>query len=147
MEIGPLGDFQGRWEESENLVLVFLAFYRPSFPRPTSGPSTLTRPSLANFDRRFYPRQTAKNRKKAHFGYRARPVGLRQGIEDRFLQDQATGAEYRLRDTWGLRAPTRREGLRLMFDIGYKVVIIDRQTFGQVVRQFQWGVHLDVIAT
>ena len=34
-----------------------------------------------------------------------------------------------------------------MFDIGYKVVIIDRQTFGQVVRQFQWGVHLDVIAT
>ena len=33
----------------------------PSFPRPTSGPSTLTRPPLANFDRRFYPRQTAKN--------------------------------------------------------------------------------------
>ena len=61
VEIGPLSDFQGRWEESGNLVLVFLAFYRPSFPRPTLGPSTLPRPSLANFDRRFYPRQTAKN--------------------------------------------------------------------------------------
>jgi len=61
VEIGPLGDFQGRWEESENLVLVFLAFHGLSFPRPTSGPSTLTRSSLANSDRRFYPRQTAKN--------------------------------------------------------------------------------------
>jgi len=63
VEIGPLGDFQGRWDESENLVLVFFAFHGPSFLRPTSGPSTLTRPSLANFVRRFYPRQIAKNPK------------------------------------------------------------------------------------
>ena len=65
VKIGPLGDLQGRWDESENPVLVVLAFHGPSFPRPTSGPSTLTRTSLANFDRRFYPRQTAKNPKKA----------------------------------------------------------------------------------
>ena len=39
----------------------FLAFHRPSSPWPTSGPSTLTRPSLSTFDRRFYPRQAAKN--------------------------------------------------------------------------------------
>ena len=63
VEIAPYCDFQGRWEGSENLPLVFLAFHGPPFPRSTSGPSTLTRPSLANFDRRFYPRQTAKNQK------------------------------------------------------------------------------------
>ncbi len=34
MEIEPYGDFQGRWEESENQPLVFLAFHGPPFPRP-----------------------------------------------------------------------------------------------------------------
>ena len=81
VEIGPLSDFQGRWEESGNLVLVFLAFYRPSFPRPTSGPSTLTRPSLANFDRRFYPRQTAKNLKASSlFGVGSEKALSRRGF-------------------------------------------------------------------
>ena len=61
VEIAPYCDFQGRWDGSENLPLVFLAFHGPPFPRSTSGPSTLTRPSLVNVDRRFYPRLTAKN--------------------------------------------------------------------------------------
>ena len=40
---------------------IAVAVVGPSFPRPTSGPTTLTRLSLANFDRRFYRRQTGKN--------------------------------------------------------------------------------------
>ena len=30
-------DFQGRWEAMGNLLLVFLAFHGPAFPRPFSG--------------------------------------------------------------------------------------------------------------
>lgn len=63
------------------------------------------------------------------------------------MPEQWTGAEYHLRDTWGMRAATRRMGLRLMIDITYKSVIIDRQNMGQVVRQLQWGVPLDVYVT
>ena len=85
--------------------------------------------------------------KKEYFGYRSSNAALRQGIEDRYLPDQPTGSEYRLRDTWGLRAPTRRVGLRLMIDLIYKGAIIDRQNFDQVVRTLHWGVHLDVIVT
>ncbi len=88
-----------------------------------------------------------RNGRNERFGYRANAPVLRQGIEDRYLPDQVTGAEYRLRDTWGLRAPTRRVGLRLMIDIVYKGAIIDRQNLDQVVRTLHWGVHLDVIVT
>ena len=81
VEIAPYCDFQGRWEGSENLPLVFLAFHGPPFPRSTSGPSTLTRPSLANFDRRFYPRQTAKNLKASSlFGVGSEKALSRRGF-------------------------------------------------------------------
>jgi hypothetical protein len=30
------GDFQGLWETTENLFLVFLVFHGPSFPQPCS---------------------------------------------------------------------------------------------------------------
>lgn len=72
--------------------------------------------------------------RKEYFGYRANKGMYQPGLEDRYLPDQVTGAEYRLRDTWGLRAPTRRVGLRLMIDIVYEGAIIDRQNFDQVVR-------------
>lgn len=38
------------------------------------------------------------------FGYRSSAPVLKTGIEDQYLPTQGGGAEYRLRDTWGLQA-------------------------------------------
>lgn len=82
------------------------------------------------------------------FGYRNTSFGggsLRQGIEDRYLPSQATGAEYRSRDTWGLRGLSRPRGLRVKIDIVYKGAVIDTLEGNRVVDTRHWGVHIDDI--
>ena len=65
MEIAPFCDFQGRWEESENLPLVFLAFHGPPFPPPVLRAKCSCHyqlaSSLVTLSRPFYPHKTAKS--------------------------------------------------------------------------------------
>jgi hypothetical protein len=81
------------------------------------------------------------------FGYRSSPAVLRTGLEDQYLPTQTGGAEYRLRDTWGLAGDSRPVGLRVEVDIVYKGVVIDTFDSDKVVLQRQWGVHIDDIIT
>ncbi len=81
------------------------------------------------------------------FGHRGHGAVLRRGLEDRYLPDQADGCEYRLRDTWGLRAARRLIGLRIQVDIVYRGRIIDTAEGDRVVKTLHWGFHIDDIVT
>lgn len=84
------------------------------------------------------------------FGYRDGRFGggrIAHGIEDRYLPSQSTGAEYKARDTWGLRGTARPRGLRIKIDIIYKGAIIDTSDHNRVVDTRHWGVHIDDIIT
>lgn len=89
--------------------------------------------------------ETATGGSVHRFGYRARSGRIAHGVEDRYLPDQATGAEYRARDTWGLRGIARPSGLRIQIDIIYRGSVIDRDDGNRVVTTLHWGVHLDDI--
>jgi hypothetical protein len=81
------------------------------------------------------------------FGYRSSPPVHRTGLEDRYLPSQATGCEYRARDTYGLSGTSRPTGLRIRLRIVWQGRVIDTSRGNRIIATRHWGVRGDDIIT
>ena len=81
------------------------------------------------------------------YGYRSEEPVLSQGLEDRYLPDQANGHEYRARDIPGLAGSGRPVGLRVRLDFHFRGCVVDTQNNDEVIRTLHWGYDGDFIVT
>ena len=68
------------------------------------------------------------------YGRRMAAAVIQQGLEDRYLPNQATGCRYRARDTYGLRGATQQVGLRIRLDVTWQGRVIDTRAGNRVLR-------------
>ncbi len=81
------------------------------------------------------------------FGYRTATAVNSPDIEDRYIPVQATGCEYRLTDTYGLRGNSQPKGLRIRMSIMWQGRVIDTSRSNRIVDTRHWRVDKDEIIT
>jgi hypothetical protein len=59
--------------------------------------------------------------------------------EDRYLPTQATGWEYRVTDSFGLRGSTLPVGMRIRLHLEYEGRVIDRLQANRVIQTLRWN--------
>jgi hypothetical protein len=81
-------------------------------------------------------------------GYRSAVPTLADGLEDRYLPDQANGCQYVGVDTYGLRDTTRVAGTRIRLHLWFEGRVIDRSHRDTIIETHRWEAHGDdVIVT